>query len=377
MPHAAPVISADLFAVRLHDQLRSGAGNLCFSPFSLFLALAMTEAGARGETAREMRAVLAAAPPDAAFHAALGDLVRKLNEPREHAISLLLANALWAQEGRPLLPEFLALMKSGYRSLVRQADFTRQAEKARHEINSWVGVTTQGRIRELVRAADLNALTRLVIVNAVYFKGAWERRFAPKETSHESFHLAGGRTVPVPFMRREAETPYAEGEDWQAVELTGLGGEFGMTVILPVEGVELETLEARLGQGLLEDCAKRLAPQVVKVLLPRFKMSHSTGNLRPELERLGMASAFGAAADFSGMTGDRTLALAAVVHQAAVEVNEEGAEATAATAVTMMFLGTFKPAKPRIFRADRPFLFAIREKRTGALLFFGRVADPR
>ncbi|MBE3069917.1 MAG: serpin family protein [Planctomycetes bacterium] len=375
---AALAGSVNAFACDLYGRLAGEPGNLFLSPYSVSSALAMTWAGARGETAAEMAAALELPPgwqtaPDEA-HAAFDAFSGRLNaEGKPYAMAV--ANSLWGQKGYEFVPEFLGLLARHYGAGLEQVDFAKDTEGARKTINAWVEKKTKDRIKDLIPPGTLQALTRLVLVNAIYFKGTWESPFKKRATRAADFFAGAGRTVRAPTMRQTEHVRYAEAPDAQAVELPYKGGDLAMVILLPKEKGGLAALEKGLTAETLATRLEALEMENVAVSLPRFTMTWSSG-LAKVLVPMGMARAFdGQKADFTGINaGKEPFWIAEVIHKAFVEVNEEGTEAAAATAVVA--LGGAAPAKPIEFRADHPFLFLIRDSASGTILFMGRVVDP-
>jgi serpin B len=367
------------FALHLYDQLRQEEGNLFFSPHSISTALAMTYAGAREETRDQMKAVLRFSMGGMAVHNAFSALEERLNGLRKQdGIELLTANSLWPQAGE-ILEEYLSIIDACYDAGIKPVDYRNDAsrEQARKRINGWVAERTREKIQDLVPEGVLDALTRLVLVNAIYFKGDWALPFEEAATADGPFHLDPGNTITHPLMHQEARFGYGEQDDLQILEMDYEGGDLSMLVILPRRVDGLGAVEARLDPETLSEWGRRLRRQKVDVYLPTFKMS-AAFRLDQPLKQMGMTHAFDpAAANFAGIDGhpDR-LYITAALHQAFVEVNEAGTEAAAATAVAVGVRSLGPPKEIPLFRADHPFLFLIREKQTGALLFLGRVADP-
>jgi serpin B len=379
------------FALELYQNLRSRDGNVFFSPYSISTALAMTYAGAGGTTERQMAAALclptaaetrrklgAPARPmtQTRFAQLSGTLLKQLNT-RGNAgkIQLSVANALWAQKGYDFLPAFVKCVETEYDARFREMDFVNAAEKSRDRINNWVEKKTKGKIRDLISPGLLNAMTRLVLTNAIYFKGNWARQFKEELTRPRSFTLLNGRHVDVPMMNQTGKFRYAETEDLQILELPYVGDDLSMVILLPRATDGLGHLEKSLKRENLTTWLNDLRKREVVVSIPRFRMT-SKFSLERMLASMGMADAFSDRADFSGMTGRRELFISAVVHQAYIDVNEEGTEAAAATGVVMR-LTSIQPDRPPVFRADHPFLFVIRDNPSGSILFLGRVQDPR
>jgi serpin B len=290
---------------------------------------------------------------------------------------LRVANALWAQESYKFLDSYTGPLREYYESEARNLDFIGKLEPSRQAINAWVEDRTEDKIKDLFPTGSLDSSTRLVLTNAVYFKGTWVDPFLRDETYDQPFRSPGGE-LSVPMMHRSGASSryaYAETDSLQALELPYKGGDLSMLVLLP-KGDELSGLEGALSQGLLDELYGKLSVTRINVILPRFKFS-SGYTLNTELSSLGMPTAFQyGPADFSGMDGSRDLYIGVVIHKAFVDVNEEGTEAAAATGVGMLAGSAMPPEKPLEFRADHPFIFLIRDNGSGAILFMGRMEDP-
>jgi serpin B len=356
----------------------AGKGNLFFSPYSISSALAMTYAGARGETEKQMAEVLHFGLPQEQLHPAFGALAQELAQRGAEAegsdgkgFRLNIANALWGQEGYEFLPEFLDLLSENYGTGLERVDFA-QSEAARAVINDWVEGQTEGKIADLIPSGVLDALTRLVLANAIYFNAAWATPFEEKMTLDGPFTRLDGSQVTVPMMRATTSLGYAEGEGFQALELPYDRYEMSMVILLPAAG-RFEGWEGSLDAGMVSSALSGLAPRQVALSMPRFKFD-STFSLKDTLARMGMPLAFGGDADFRGMTGNRDLHISEVLHKAFVSADEKGTEAAAATAVMMSL--TSMPAEALEVKVDRPFVFFIRDIKTGTILFIGRVVDP-
>jgi serpin B len=373
---AALVAGNTAFACELYAQLRAQEGNLFLSPYSISSALAMTCAGARGNTAAEMKKALRLTVEDERLHAGLGALTRRLNDGGKGGqYQLAVANALWGQKDYKFLDSFLALNEKHYGAGLSLLDFKGATEGARGTINAWVEKQTKERIKDLLRPGVLTADTRLVLTNAIYFKGDWAEQFAKDATRDEPFHPAAGKTVAVPMMHRTAGFGYLEGEGFQALSLPYKGDALSMVVFLPGKAGSLTDFERSLTAENLARWLPQLGRREVEVSLPKFKVT-AEFSLARTLEAMGMKDAFAAgAADFSGMDGTKELFIGAVVHKAFVAVDEKGTEAAAATGVVMALAAA--PEPPPAFKADRPFVFAIRDNASGSILFLGRVADPK
>ncbi len=365
------------FALDLYGRLKSHPGNLFFSPYSISTALAMTYGGARGETEKQMSQVLHFGAAQGEVHSAFSELQRQLGEAeKQQGIQLNAANALWAQTGHPFLPTFLKTAKDEYQANINQADFKTGAEGARRQINGWVTEQTKDKIQDILPPGSLDAATRLVLANAIYFKGLWAEPYEKGATSPQTFHRSASSLARVPLMHHFDNVRYMEESDYQAVELPYKGGELSMVIILPRQIEGCSALENRLNPGLIARLIGRMKKQRVEIFLPRFKLESSL-DLSATLAGMGMSSAFGPQADFSGMDGTKLLFISGVFHKAWGEVNEEGTEAAASTVVGVAASAVMKPPPPPpVFRADHPFIFFIRDTRSGSVLFLGRFADP-
>ena len=362
------VAGNNAFAFDLYQALRTNECNLFFSPYSISLALAMTYAGARDNTAIEMAETLHFTLQQDCLHPALNALGEKLLG-RDENINLTIANALWGQAGYPFLPDFLAVLDTGYDAGLRRADFIGAPEGARRDINDWVNDATEGKIKDLMGPGTITPDTRLVLANAIYFKGTWKVQFDAKKTEFAPFYRLDGSQVKVSMMRVKEHFPYTEGMNYQAIELPYTGDALSMVILLPREGM-FEDFEANLSVERLDAILARLCSEKVQLRMPRFELT-SEFSLGETLANLGMPDAFQSGiADFSGMDGTRDLFIGHVAHKAYVSVNEEGTEAAAATGVSMVL------SIPSTMTIDRPFIFLIRDIETGTILFMGRVMDP-
>ena len=368
------------FTVKLYPRLAGAEGNVFFSPSSIHTALAMTYAGARGRTAEQMAETLAL-PRDRTqtlwaqqrLHKAYGELLGRFKPGKAKGYQLHVANALWGQKGYPWLKTFLSLTADNYGAGLREVDFKTAAEQARLTINKWVEDNTNDKIRDLIAPGILKPLTRLVLTNAIYFKGDWASRFEPKATRDAPFKLSGGKSVKVPMMFQKGQFGYFADRKALVLGMPYKGDELSMLVVLPAGKDTLAGLEKGLALAQIAGWIKSLRKQEVRVYLPKFKLTCEC-ELSKGLSALGMRDAFTGKADFSGMNGRKDLFISAVLHKAFVDVNEEGTEAAGATAVVMK---KTNGGRRLVFRADRPFLFLIRHNATGAILFMGRVMDAR
>jgi serpin B len=373
------VAGANDFAFDLYHALAAEDGNLFYSPYSISLALAMTYAGARGETEQQMADTLHFTLSQDRLHPAFNgldlDLASRGQGARgtdEEAFRLNIVNAIWGQEDYSFLNEFLDVLARNYGAGLRLVDFEKEAEKARVTINDWVADETEGKIEDLIPPGVINDLTRLVLTNAIYFNAAWLNPFQESATVDGPFHALDGREVQVPMMSQLASFGYAEGEGYQAVELPYDGQELSMVIVLPDAG-GFEASEGGLNADFFSSLAEDLTQRQVALTMPRFKYE-SSFSLKDTLTELGMPIAFLDTADFSGMNGEGGLYIRDVLHKAFVSVDEKGTEAAAATAVVVG--DTSAPSPDVELTIDRPFVFLIRDVQTGALLFAGRLLDP-
>jgi serpin B len=361
------------FAFNLYQRLRKAEGNLFFSPYSISTALAMTYAGARGDTEVQIAHALHFLLDQGQLHPSFAVLEAKLGDigSKGH-IKLRVANTLWPQKGYALLEEFLALTKQNYGVLITPVDYGNE-KATRQTINSWAQEKTEGKIKDLIPPGMLNDLTRLILVNAIYFKGDWASRFDRNLTRNAPFWITPDEQVQVPMMIQKHEFRYGESDGLQVLELPYIGDDLSMIVLLPTETDGLAKLEESMTVENLYQWTKDLWEKEVEVFLPRFEITFPF-RLDDALKSMGMVNAFSDEADFSGMDGSKALYIAAVLHKAFVAVNEAGTEAAAAAAVIMKSKGL--PSSPPAFRADHPFVFLVRENSTGSILFLGRVLNP-
>ena len=368
------------FAFELYQVIRGEEGNLFYSPHSISLALAMTYAGARGETAAQMADTLQFLLEQEKLHPAFNWLDTELAKRGEGAegkdgegFRLNIVNAIWGQEGYKFLSEFLDVLAENYGAGLRILDFVNETEESRLTINKWVSDQTEGRIEDLIPQGAIDALTRLVLTNAIYFNAAWEHPFDKDVTSDGPFYLLDGGQVTVPMMKQTEWFGHVEGEGYQAIELRYDGGELSMVILLPEFG-KFEAFEEDLEAQRLGDIIKGLQTTRIALTMPKFEFD-SEFSLKDTLAGMGMPIAFTESADFSGMTGNRELLISDVVHKAFVSVDEAGTEAAAATGVIVGL--TSVPVDPPVeVTIDRPFIFLIRDIDTGAILFVGRVMNP-
>jgi serpin B len=360
------------FAFDLYQALREQEGNLFFSPHSISVALAMTYAGARGETERQMADTLHFALPQQRLHPAFNALGLGLAERAGEGLELHVANAIWGQTGEPFLPAFLDRLATDYDAGMRLVDFMREPDRSRETINKWASDETKGKIENLLPPELVDRDTVLILTNAIYFDGKWETRFQRDRAEPGEFTMLDGNRITTDMMSQEADLPYADVGDCLAVELPYQGGKLSMVVLLP-EGGGFGEFERSLDAERVQATVDRLRLASLDLTMPKFSCESAFG-LRHTLSAMGMPVAFDGGADFSGINGRGGLSITDVVHKAMVQVDEEGTIAAAATAVVVERGG---PATPTRVIVDRPFIFLIRDSATGAILFMGRVLDPR
>ena len=367
------------FAFNLYQQLIDNGENLFYSPYSLSLALAMTYAGARGETAQEMANTLHFYLSQDKLHPAFNWLDIELAKRGEGAegkddegFRLNIVNAIWGQENYRFLDDFLDVLAENYGAGLRILDFIKSTEESRTTINKWVSQQTEERIEELIPQGAIDAATRLVLTNAIYFNAAWMYPFDKKNTVDGDFNFLNGDTVIVPMMSQTELLNYMKGNNYQVVELPYDGNELSMLLIMPDEG-SFASFEQALDNELIDNILSQLGTKQVVLSMPKFEFRTEVG-LKQILPAMGMPTAFSGMADFSGMTGNHDLFIGDVLHEAFVSVDEAGTEAAAATAVIMKLTAAEEMVTMSL---DHPFIFLIRDIKTGTVLFVGRVLNPK
>jgi serpin B len=371
------------FMLDLYQGIKDQAGNLFTSPYSISSALAMTYAGARGATEQQLAEGMHYTLPQDQLHAAFNALDRilisrsdvELPEEGGDPFQLNTANAIWGQRDFAFEEDFLETLARHYGAGLRLVDFIQQPEASRQTINNWVSQETQQKIQDLIPQGAIDPDTRLVLSNAIYFNAGWLEPFQTDLTGEENFTTLAGEQVSVPMMaqRDPVSYPYFQGEGFQAVELPYVGGEVSMLILLPDSG-RFSSFEGRFSAEKLQEITEGLTPQSIDLRMPRFEFE-SEFSLAGTLAAMGMPQPFSPTADFSGMTGGKDLFISDVFHKAFVSVDEEGTEAAAATAVVMK-LTSLPASDPLEVTLDRPFVFLIRDRGTGAVLFLGRVVNP-
>ena len=365
------------FAIDLYSRYKTDEGNIFFSPYSISTALAMTYEGARGKTAEEMQKVFYFPEDNNTMRNGYANLYAEINKPGKK-YKLSAANVLWAENDFQFLDEYFNVVDQYYNGKVTNLDFKRDPEGSRVTINNWVEDKTNDKIKDLIPSGMIDSMTRLVLTNAVYFKGEWVKQFNKDDTLERDFTTDSNDVVKAFMMQRtddESIYNYGENNILQILEMPYSGDDLSMLIILPKDN-NLEDVEKSFTTNKLSDWKDELKEQRVNVFLPRFKFE-TKYSMAEDLAEMGMPTAFGNA-DFSGMTGKMDLAISQVIHQAFVEVNEEGTEVAAATAVIMKeeSAGPNGPIIP-VFNANHPFIFIIQQKETGNILFMGRVSNPQ
>lgn len=370
---AADVVEAgNAFALDLYRELAKDEGNLFLSPFSIHTAFAMLHAGARGNTETQMAQVFGFPLDQAKRHEAFHALLVSLDRGTDFGgYRLDVANRLWGQTGYEFLDAYLAITRDKYLAPLAELDFMADPEAARAVINAWVEEQTENLIKNLMPPGSITAMTRLVLANAIYFKGTWETQFDPEETEHAPFWVAPTASVTVPLMKRDDEARLGTGSGLRVLELPYSGRDLSMFIFLPSARDGLPALEAQLTPENLNTWMASVHDDETPIYIPRFEVE-SFFSLSGTLAGMGMPDVFDPdAADLSGINGRRDLFVQSAVHKAFIKVNEEGTEAAAATGISV---GTTSAPTP--FMADHPFLFLIRDNVTGSILFLGRLADP-
>ncbi len=368
------------FALGLYDHLRDEDGNIFCSPYSISLALAMTYAGAQGETEQQMAETLHFTLGQDGLHPVFNALdlqllsrVQDESDDNGDGFQLNIVNRIWGQVGYSFHESFLDVLAEDYGAGLSLLKFSNAPEASRIAINDWVAKQTKDRIENLIPPGAVTTLTRLVLTNAIYFKADWSKPFDEDRTSDRPFDLLDGAQVTVPMMRQSADYGYASGDGYQIVELPYEGDELSMVILLPDAGL-FEDFESTLDSVRLASVLEDIEFREVDLSMPKFTFEWGKG-LATTLSAMGMPDAFGSLADFSGMTDVERLYIGEVIHKAFVAVDEEGTEAAAATAVIMD--GTSAaPEEALVVTVDRPFVFLIRDIHTGTILFLGRVVDP-
>lgn len=376
------------FAFDLYHELKANQGNIFYSPYSISSALAITYEGAEGETAEEMKSVFYFTNKSA-LRPNFAAIYEELNK-NDKEYELKTGNALWAQYDYSFLDGYFKTIENYYGGKIENLDFKTKTEDSRKTINSYIETQTNNKIKDLIPAGTLNPLTKLVLTNAIYFKGTWEWEFDKSDTRDRDFKITPTDVVQVPMMQMDPEKArfnYADLDKLQIIELPYKGEEVSMIILLPKQGerYDFETQELikynytlndiELSAEKLNDYKSQMSESSLdKIMVPKFEFDEKY-SMKNTLNSLGLTTAFTENADFSGMTGKKDLYISEVIHQAYIKVDEKGTEAAAATAVVMKATSA-GPSPSRRFIADHPFIFLIQQKETGNILFMGRVTDP-
>lgn len=368
------------FAFDLYQALSARPGNLFFSPYSISTALAMTQAGARGNTLAQMNKTLHFDMLADALHPTFNALQLALNKREQNAqdankkdFRLRLTNSIWGEKTYSFKTEFLDLLAENYSAGMRLVDFKTAPDASRQLINKWVSEQTEQKIKDLLAPGTIDVLSRLVLTNAIYFNAKWMNQFKPEITKPGTFTQLDGKTSPVPMMSISDLFGYYKGSGYQVLELPYEGQKISMLVLVPDQG-KFSQVENALNSSLLAEVRKGLMRAQVNLAFPKFKIE-SSFSLAETLSKMGMEDAFkDDKADFSGMDGTRHLHISAVEHKAFVTVDEKGTEAAAATAIVMRDVSA--PLLTVDLTVDRPFFFVILDKQSGTVLFVGRLKEP-
>ncbi len=367
------------FAWDLYQVVRAEDGNLFYSPYSISLALAMTYAGAKGETAKQMADTLHYDLSQAALHPAFNSLALELASrgqgaqgKDEKGFRLNIVNAIWGQKDYKFISSFLDLLAENYDAGLRVLDFIKDPNASRITINDWVSEQTEGRIKDLIPEGAITPLTRLVLTNAVYFNAAWREKFEESATQNGQFHLVNGTEVTVPMMRKTDSFGYVKSGNAVGVELPYDGNELSMVILTNTTGTFAD-FEKGLTFSRVDELINSIQYSEVRLTMPKFEFESKFG-LKQTLQGMGMVLPFQDSADFTGISTQSDLHIDDVIHKAFVSVDEAGTEAAAATAV---IVGTTSmPVEQAVVTLDQPFVFLIRDIQTGAIIFIGRVMNP-
>ena len=371
------VNSSNKFSFDMYQYLLNGTDNVFFSPYSITIALGMAYEGAGGETASQMLDVIDLPEDDKTRRDMVRELQTLLN-PQKAPYNLSTANAYWLRMGEDLNDSYQYTIENDYKAHGQQLNFVGDPSGSADTINYWVEVETNGKIKKLVLPSHISSSTYLILTNAIYFKSDWKYQFDPESTQEDDFHLTGGGTTTVDMMNicdEEIDLNYSENDDVRMLQLPYKGDAISMYIILPKDN-DISSLEGELSKKYIDELRSDLTGEWVDVRLPKFKFEQKY-KLNQDLIDMGMPDAFDPTkADFSGIKqgGSSDLCIYNVIHKSFVEVNEEGTEAAAATAV--MMADSVSVDQPIDFRADHPFIFLIEHKETGQILFMGKVEDP-
>jgi serpin B len=362
--------SANIFAMELYGKMISDSGNIVVSPYSISEVLTMAYAGAKGKTAKEMESVLHIEPN---VHQQYFETDKLLSEINKGKNQLVISNKIWPQKKYAFLPAYLSLLQKKYQAAITPLDFVKKTDLAQKTINDWVLSKTNEKIKDMIPAGFLNANTRMVLTNAVYFNGIWSSKFKPEMTTNRNFNLLSGETVIVPIMEQTGRFNFTKIEGVSVLELPYIEDQLSMLFFVPDAKDGLSALEKKMSMAFIKNATDSFQRTKIEFFLPKFKIENSV-LMRDVLISLGMPTAFSNNADFSGMNGKKDLFMEAVLHKAFIDVNEGGTEAAASSAVKMAFKGA--PEQIEQCVADHPFMYVLKHNQSGAILFMGRVMNP-
>lgn len=364
------------FSFDIFKQMNENSQNNEFiSPLSISAALAMTYAGAEGVTAEQMREALNYGSQRYEFHYLYGKMLDSLTKS-DGDFEINIANAVWVQKSFPLLSDYIKTVRNEYKSESREMDFVKAPEKSRNTINDWVEEKTNERIKNLIPKGVIDAETRMILTNAVYFNAEWMNYFNEKLTRKEPFYSYGGKEDLCEMMYQRNHYAYSKTVDYEILEIPYKGDKYSMMILLPRTKLGLKDQIAKMNMDILDKHDQIKEWEDIMVYMPKFKLE-TDYELKPALSALGMKEAFTDNADFSGMTGNNDLKISSVIHKAFIEVDERKTEAAAATAVVMKMTAMAPvPTSPIEFRADHPFMFLIRHNESSVILFMGQVTNP-
>ncbi len=361
------------FAINLYKQLANKENrNVFFSPFSIYVALSMIYNGAKNSTKQQMQKVLNFYVPKNKLPYAFKNILNNLQTNNSKLYILDIANAIWIQKNFHIDKTFTQTIYNYYDSQLFIEDFKKHKYQTINSINQWVSKKTNKKIQKLILSEDISPFTRLLITNAIYFKGNWASKFKKKHTKTGKFYISNNRYVTIPIMYQEGNFDYLDLRNLQIISLPYVGNKISMLIILPKQKMGIYNIEKILTASSLTYWLSHLHKRQVHLYLPRFKLNDRY-YLKSILSRLGMPDAFTNKADFPGITGKKNLKISKIIHQAYIKVNENGTEATAATAVVSKLTCVFMPT---IFRADHPFIFLIIYRKMHTILFIGRLINP-
>jgi serpin B len=372
-PDPSMIARNNQFAFDLYKNISQKPENLFYSPFSISAALGMTYTGSKGNTEKQIADVMNFAANDAAFYNNYQAYLHSINKLNNDTVSIYTANSFWAQVDFKFKKEFVEIIRNHFSGEIKNVDFIKEAEKCRLEINKWVEVKTNNKIENLIKPGLIDDLTRLVLVNAIYFKAPWEMPFNEKATKKMDFKTDETSVVSTDFMTAENNYKYYTEEDFSAIEIPYKKGSLSMLIILPSDNNSFKALNKNISNAVYDKINSALVIKKVKLTLPKFKATCEF-ELSDVLKSMGMQDAFTDKADFSGMTGKKDLKISKVVHKSFINVDEAGTEAAAATAVIIRIKSV--PMNVVEFKADHPFMFIIRENTGGSILFAGNVYNP-